>query len=106
MIRTKFSFLETNFNFTCINEEDTKFMDVAIITYRNRDMVILRIEKERGYYTCKILNGNEVVDFMVFIEKLKSNKFNNADYYGDNGLLKLAEEVNNNLLIILKSQSN
>lgn len=95
IICSHFKYLEDEGMVDHVEIVDTGVLDIIIIDYHFFNGLVLRIERERGYFNAKIRIREECIDYPYIKENFLGEKYNYNEYYGESGLAILSREVHN-----------
>ena len=93
LLRERFLFLEQNHSLQFVNGECPGILGIVILHYNRNDVEFVRIEKERDFYDFIVITNETNYNYATICRDLELPDYSYDDYYGDKGLLKLANEV-------------
>jgi len=105
LMKKRFVFLEKKYSLEFLKGECPGIFDIVLITYAKDGIDFICIEKERGFYDFIVIANGERINYPIICRELNITKYSYDDYYGNKGLIKLANEIDEYFPRILKKYS-
>jgi hypothetical protein len=91
-LEKRFDFLVKDYGLRKSSCHDVDLMDVIWVEYSNSDGLIIRVIRERGYYSLKMKIDEEYIELPFLVKFLNSTEKIQKDYKGYDGLVSLSND--------------